>query len=285
MTSNDGSANLSRVDYVYSSTALPVKTYTACNGCPAYLGVNRNWLYTDYETTTIYGSVTASTRVDYTYESTYGNLTTQADQYLSGSTWANYRSTSYYYWPKDTSTRYLVALPGKTKVLDGGGNVLGTTLYLYDGNTGDHQTAPTDGKLTTVRTLMQNGNEYSQVSYTYDDWGNRTSVTSYGDYGAWNASPTTGTLATTYTCYGGGGTLGGTACDDDGYHTYPLWTSNALSQITAWTYDYLLGVPLTETDPNGAETTAEYDGFGRITHLHRPDPITGDAQVYGFIDD
>ncbi|PIV26856.1 MAG: hypothetical protein COS37_04250, partial [Anaerolineae bacterium CG03_land_8_20_14_0_80_58_20] len=39
---------------------------------------------------------------------------------------------------------------------------------------------------------------------------------------------------------------------------------------TTVTYDYAKGLPLSETDPNGAVTSATYDAFGRFTGLTRP---------------
>ncbi len=52
---------------------------------------------------------------------------------------------------------------------------------------------------------------------------------------------------------------------------------------TYWNYDYdnngindyILGVPTLETDPNNAQTRAEYDAFGRMTAIFRPGPASG----------
>jgi RHS repeat-associated protein len=255
---------------IYTSNYLFLPRYAY----PGYtlLGFDHYWVHPTLTENRVYasdGSYTG-TIIKYTYDESsstnysYGNLITREDQSLAGVT---YRKTTNYYFPNATSN--LVSLPAKTKVFDAAGNTLGITIYLYDNNVGDHQIAPSIGKLTAVRTLIQNANDYSQVSYAYDAWGNRTTETTYNSYGTWDSSPAAN-ARTTYICFGGGGTLGGTACADDGVHTYPLWSKNPLNQTTTLTYDYNLGVPLTETDPNGNPTAAQYDIFGRMTRLIRP---------------
>ena len=57
---------------------------------------------------------------------------------------------------------------------------------------------------------------------------------------------------------------------DSVYNTYPLSQTNPLNQTFGTVYDYALGVPTSETDPNGATTTATYDVLGRITTVIRP---------------
>ena len=49
-------------------------------------------------------------------------------------------------------------------------------------------------------------------------------------------------------------------------------TQNALGQSSTMSYDYDLGLPLSLTGPNGANTTVtvEYDAFGRLVKLIRP---------------
>ena len=103
------------------------------------------------------------------------------------------------------------------------------------------------------------GSTYSQTSTEYDAWGNPTSMSTWSGYGTLTSAPTSG-ARTTSTSY------------DSVYQTYPLSSTNPLNYTTTWTYDFTLGVPLTETDINGNVTSAAYDTFGR---LDQPDPTTG----------
>jgi len=279
VTTSDGSTTLARVDYFYTVVPLPMAgiSVAECSVCSNYIGVLRNFVYTNAVENRVYnnnGTYTA-TKTLYTYETAataYGNLLTETEQSWNGSTWTTYRSKDYSYFPNNSATRYLVSLPARIRSLDAAGNVLASTVFLYDGNTGDYQTPPSDGKLTATRTKTNpDGTQWSQVSYGYDFWGNRTSVTAYSGYSAaYNTNPPAGGARTSYTCYGGGGTLGGTTCVDDGYHTYPLWTKDPLGHITSVSWGYGRSIPLSETDPNGNVTSAEYDLFARMTKLIRP---------------
>jgi len=264
-----GSTQLTRTDYTYSINPMSIAGYSACNVCTLFLGLERTWVYTSEEENLLFdGSSYTSTKASYTYEPTYGNLTGK-EEYGNG---ALYRYTEYTYTSPNTA-EYLVSLIAKTKTFDATNNVLGIIIYLYDNNTGSYNVVPPAGILTTIRTLAKSGSLYSQVDYGYDAWGNQTSQKTYDQYAAWDANPPGGGR-TSYTCFGGGGTLGGTACMDDGYHTYPLWSKNPLGHKTTLVYDYTLGVPLTETDPNGNVTSAGYDFLGRMTSLTRPEDGT-----------
>ena len=228
--------------------------------------------YWDYHTSQenwTYGAVSGATKSAFFYDETamqpsgsaYGNLTTRQDYTWNGSDWSPYRKTQTYFWPKDTDV-YLVGLPAKTMIYEGSAALMGISINLYDNNNGDHQTAPTKGLLTAARALVTDTGQYSQVSYGYDAWGNRTSATTHTGFGGWNTSPDPGTARTTSTTY------------DNNYYTYPTSIKNALNQQTTLTYDYAKGVPLSETDPNGAVTSAEYDDLGRMTALIRPGDTT-----------
>jgi len=167
-----------------------------------------------------------------------------------------------------TSTKWMVGLPARVTVTDSGGAVLSRSLNLYDG-ADTYTTKPTAGILTATRQVIR-GADYSQTSFVHDAWGNVTEQTVWTGYdGTASSAPTAG-AQTSYTCYGTGGTIGGTACANDGYYTYALWTKNAKGHKSTVTYDYALGLPLTETDPNGAVTTATYDVFGRFKSLTKP---------------
>ena len=257
--SNNGTANLAEVNYSYAFTPLP------CEMCVYWAGISRNFVYTTSETTTIYGASGGNTQTTFTYDATYGNLTNQS-QYLNGSL---YRATTIEYFPTNTPTAYLVGLPARKQVKNSAGTVLAESLNLYDGaNT--YTTAPTAGILSAVRAWV-NGAQYSQIAFGYDTWGNQNSVTTYSGYGSASSAPTVG-AATMTTAF------------DSVFHVYPISQTTPPAPnvpaglTTTWAYDYngdsvddyILGVPTRETDPNGNQTSAQYDAFGRIVKLIRP---------------
>ncbi len=254
--------------YLYSDPSLDMTIPTSQNPAFTYSGLSRRFIYVSSQEQRLYdahGTTYTSTRSAYpTPPDAYGNLTYKVEDSYSGGLWSILRSTCYYYWPEDIpGGKYIVSLPGKEKIFEGAisgcdtnNSAMTITLYLYDGHT-DHGQPPTDGKLTAVRSLVKNSNDYSQVSYTYDGWGNRIGQTNNSDYVVYNYTGTPSGPTTT------------TAFDSD-YHTYPVSVTNAKSQTTTWIYNYTLGVPLSETGPNGAVTSASYDNFGRLTSLTRP---------------
>jgi YD repeat-containing protein len=220
--------------------------------------------YRQTPTNVVDGTLTTT----YAYDS-YGNQITQT-QTGGGVTLITHTE----YSPNTSGGKWLVGLPARTWT-ESDGVTLTESLNLYDG-ANDYATQPTTGILTATRSWMSGNLEtgnYSQTSITYDDWGNVTSQTAWTGYGTRNSAPTTGARTST-TCYGGsdgaGEYLGGKWCPNDGYHTYALWTKNPLGHESTVTYDYAKGVPLSETDPNGAVTSATYDVFGRFTSLARP---------------
>jgi RHS repeat-associated protein len=218
-----------------------------------------------------------TTHYDY---STHGNLT----QSTTSGTDVDTVITHTEYAPPNTSGKWLVGLPARTWT-ESGGTTLTESLNLYDGaNT--YNTMPTTGILTATRTLIDLAlNRYSQTSMTRDDWGNVISQTTWSGYGTQSSAPASG-ARTTYTCFGGlrnnqVENLGGTLCQDDGYHTYALWMKDALGHKTTVNYSanavpgasatgYTMGLPVSETDPNNATTSVTYDVFGRFTGLTKP---------------
>jgi YD repeat-containing protein len=263
-----GSQNLSQAKYTYyASTALPMAT--------SFIGLARYWVYTSAVENWLYASDGSydKTNTSYTYEPTYGNLTAQTEQSWNGSSWINYRTTATEYSPNNGSL-YLVGLPARQQIQDAAGAVMAETLNLYDSNS-TYLQVPTAGKLSAVRTWVDGAlttGRYSQTSFGYDIWGNKTTVTTYKGYGTASAAPTIGatTISTEY---------------DSTFHVYPIrqttppMTNVPMGLITTWDYDYdpsiagddyILGVPTRETDPNGNQTSAQYDAFGRITTLIRP---------------
>lgn len=283
---------ISKIEYAYGVQSWPIYNYTHPQAGTTYVGLRYHRIFEDFVTQTIFGAIGGNQTTVYEYGS-YGNVTATL-QYSGGSiststytdpvygnqverkTYAGgtlYRSTHIEYFPN--ATTYLVGLPARQQIKNAAGTVLAETLSLYDDNN-IYNTPPGVGKLTGVRTWISGAN-YSQVSYGYDNWGNQDEVTTYRGYGTVSTVPTTG-AATTTTVF------------DPTYHVYPLSSTNALLQTTTWTYDYTLGVPLTESDPNDSPTndttiTAQYDVFGRMKKLIRPGDDSANPTIsIGYVD-
>jgi RHS repeat-associated protein len=161
---------------------------------------------------------------------------------------------------------------------------LSSQWFVYDSNNLWDQ-APTDGKLTKIRTLACRGNSSNQcvttgddrhlfndVIYAYTPEGNTSSVTRYSSYGYYishsnYAYATGGAQATTF------------AYADGGHNTFKTTETNAATHAATWVYDYRMSVPTQETDPNSIITTAEYDSFGRMTKVIRPGDTSASPTV------
>jgi YD repeat-containing protein len=208
------------------------------------------WVRPSSETTTAYdnaGQEAGSITTEYTYESTYGNL---VEKSVSG-TDIDSLTTFMEYYSYTADGMWLVGLPARTYV-QFGNDTLAEAINLYEDEV--------KGVLTGTRTWVRD-TLYSQANVDYDEYGNMISQTAYSGYWDSNYASTPPSGArTTSIVY------------DSTYHTYPISITNPLGHTTTLTYNYTLGVPTSETGPNGAATTvsAEYDVFGRLTKLIRP---------------
>lgn len=106
--------------------------------------------------------------------------------------------------------------------------------------------APTLGDLTKEVKWLSGGTNPA-TNYSYDSYGNETSVTDANNH------------ATSY-IYG----------LTDTTNTYPERETNAKNQATNYSYDLGTGNLLSKTDPNGFTTSYTYDVFGRITKEIKP---------------
>jgi RHS repeat-associated protein len=157
----------------------------------------------------------------------YGNLSTLTEQGDKPSG-QYYRYTTYTY---TDLPGYIVGKPVRTNVYDSTNNQVSFTKNHYD----------SQGNITSVETNDGNG-IFTRATYGYDSYGNRNSMADA------LGNPTT-------------------ILYDTLYNAFPWQVTNALQQTTTTTYDYRFGLPATLTDPNGAVTTTQYDGFGRKTEV------------------
>ena len=196
-----------------------------------------------------------------------GQPTRMTEYEWNGSGWQAYRASKTQFWPN--SNAHLTALPARTITLDcqtsacdfdNETGLTSETVFLYD-NSQTYNTAPTTGILTAQRTRVE-GNNYAQISYTYDTYGNLTGTIHYEQYATLTASPTgnTFTYSNSY---------------DTNYHTYVVEETNPLGHTQEFTYNYTYGVPTSVTDANYVTTFAYYDVFRRMTKIAAP----GDSEL------
>jgi RHS repeat-associated protein len=121
-----------------------------------------------------------------------------------------------------------------------------TSAFEYD---------PVTGLLTKEIIEPDNSNLCLVTTYTYDNYGNKTAVTTRNCNGSSSeaASPTGDaviaprTYSSTYDAIG----------------QFPVASTNALGQSETKVFDPKWGTPLSLTGPNGLTSTWQYDGFGR----------------------
>ncbi len=217
-------------------------------------------------------SATSVTRYDYATAnqsgSQYGNVT-HIREYASASATTPYRTTERWYYPRNDATGYVVNRVGQEKLWQGdaGGSCRGQTRWIYDGRSGHAQfnLAPTQGRLREVWQAGAggtscDGNWWNSAAYSYDNYGNTTSVA--GPAGM-----------ATHTVY------------DTSFHIYPTTVTvqpgawGGTTQTTSYRYygvnaeaggGGLVGQVQTITDANGAVTRLSYDAFGRVIEIRKP---------------
>jgi YD repeat-containing protein len=201
----------------------------------------------------------------------YGNATRIEDYSDAGTTL--YRTIERWYYPHAADGAYYQAhLPAQEIVWAG---VVGTTCarqtrYVYD-TTGQAawQTAPTQGLLREVWQAGYGGvgcnaGWLRTTAAAYDAWGNRTqesdangqtTTTVYNSH--LHAYPLSVTIQPGTANGGSGGATLTTS--------YKYYGINAEAGGLGW-----FGQLQSTTDPNGAITSYDYDGFGRVTGIRRP---------------
>ncbi len=182
------------------------------------------------------GSLAFTTTEEYTYYNDHGSVdtkTTSSD--ADGETITI--DKDYDYFSSDGTTYPLRLISEKLE--DSTSTIIRETIYDYEQSTGN---------------LLQKDFVYdissgasASITYSYDDYGNRTHVTDA------ESNPPT---VTEY---------------DSQTHTFPAIVTNPLGHETFFEYDYRFGKVTKATDPNGNETTYTYDEFGREIQVDAPD--------------
>ncbi len=245
-----------------------------------YHGLTWNWSYSSWVEQRTFASdgaaLAVATRQEFGYDHAYGNLTTVISQIGNGTTWTNYKKSETSYVPNNGSGIYLAGYPSRQLVYawqNSAWVLAAETLNIYDANSLSSQ-APTTGILAATLTLV-NDEQYAQTGFEYDPYGNRISVTSYSSYG------TTGALENL------SGARKNSMVYDGTVHAYPITITENVGGtpelVTNITYeDFKFGLPETEISPNGAETKASYDSFGRIIKLIRPGDSDHATMEFGY---
>ncbi len=175
---------------------------------------------------------------------TYGNVTRvyeHGDYNVTG----DERSTIRGYYPNNS--KYIAGLPAYEQLragIGGAGSLKKLTYFYYDNN-GSWASAPSKGLLTKSRKWDNKTGSYKNATMTYDAYGNVISQTNERG-------------AVTTTAF------------DSTYRVYPVSATNAAGHTTTSTWDYVLGLELSNTDPNGAVTRFSYDNLGRTTAVTYP---------------
>lgn len=152
-----------------------------------------------------------------------------------------------------------------------------TASTTYATSSSPYFVVPSD-KITTA----QSGNKVNEQQFYYDSSSLGTvSIGNLTKLAQWISGTSTPTYASSTYAYNSLGLvtsqkdpLGNTTSYSyDSFNLYPASTTNALSKVTAKTYDYPSGQVATTTDPNGNIFATIYDGLGRPLLVYEPDPI------------
>ncbi len=261
-------------DVTGKTLSQQLTNYTVTHQAPVVLGSNglpyndvlRYWARTDTEENRVYDNAGGydATQTTYTYEGLYGNLLSKAESFLNDSNvWELFRTSETSYASVSNGGPYLNSLPIIQQVKDKTGAIISQSISLYD-NHPAYNTPLADGIPTGTRVWVNNGN-YNQVSYGYDDWGNRNTTSSYSTFATSTTNPSSSPITQTTDF-------------DPIYHTYPVGQHTPAMPgfpngfTTTIAYDYNLGLPISQISNGDLNTkvTAHYDGFGRLTSLVKP---------------
>ncbi|MGH8371876.1 MAG: SpvB/TcaC N-terminal domain-containing protein, partial [Gammaproteobacteria bacterium] len=236
---SNGDYKISLVTNTYGSTPA---SCTADSLCFTYL---EDRTVTHYDAN---GSALKTVDTQNTAHDSYGNVTTQVvtttNETASPAGGNTFKTTITSEYDDNTSaSNYCADVPTSVivaKKVDSGSEMSRTTSATLD----TMHCAP--ASVTVDSGLTPN----LETDYVYDAWGNPKTVTVSG------TDVASRTTTTDYSTYHG---------------EYPNKITNVLGQSTTLTWNPDLGLKHTATDPNGHTTTWQYDSFGRVSKVIKPD--------------
>lgn len=228
--------------YVTDNSKAPYECLDSSSNCWNY-----RYLYQTDTFIRSAGALTLATRTRYHNDPATGNLLWRED--FKGS--ALYRKEYYEYLINASPAVHILNKATRDVIVDASNAIFSDIRYHYDEDTSGI-TAPTKGELSlTQRVVTINGLPKTVDSTaTYDKYGNLIGSCAYTDYGELNTPPTGSCQANTTTY-------------DNTLHTYSTESENDLHYKSTVDYLFTLGLPYRSTDPNGWQSTTEYDGLGR----------------------
>ncbi len=214
----DSSGNL------YSKSEKTFRSTTPFTGVDfPYLSQSDDFVYD--------GTGTANNiKTTFVYDS-YGNIT---EKHLSGNTAVTGDERDEYTEYDYGTSNWIVSLPNHTYVNNDIGTKVSEAWFTYD----------TSGNLLTD-TRWNDSGASPVITYTYDNYGNQTSIT----------APRGNTTTITY---------------DPTSYIYPFQATNPLGYVATTVYDHRYGKIISETDTNNQTTTYTYDVFGRRIKVAGP---------------
>ncbi|MGB2627535.1 MAG: hypothetical protein WAK20_12170 [Candidatus Acidiferrum sp.] len=207
----------------------------------------------------------------------YGRVTQLTDSdYGSGAPGPLLKQTSTAYMaisgPNASSylTNNMLSLPYTVQITNGSGAQMANVTYGYDGSslgssgvTEQHDSSPPAGTYrgnnTSISQWLNSGTLTCQNGHTAGTNSNVTSTKLFFD---------TGMVQTSYDSCNNSTGYGYSAAY---YGAFPTTVTNALSQITTYTFDLTTGLVASVQDPNNLLTTYGYDEMWRLTSITNPD--------------
>ncbi len=285
--SGDSNQNSSDTSYAYTVHPATVAGTAVTGAYFDTLDSVTNSLTTNGAVPIAVASTTVSSNVSYTYDQTYGFLTTKTedgDLALSNNddcrvtTFDDYHQYDLNGYP---GTTYFVVPKSAVVTKCGDNTALSETVYGYDGTAG----GPTAsfGDRTSVRQKVHSTADVQQYVYTLNSYTSgtgtlhETSVPIYGDV----TLPTMATHGRTETSdYWA--ESGGRFPKTQVRHVY-IGTIFSSDQTTQFTYNLTLGLPESIRTPDQVLTETRYDEFGRTSkRWQAPDTVDLPTTQYAY---
>lgn len=219
------------------------------------LGTNREFVRAEGMVTTVFntGGAGRSTAVEYSYDSSNGNLTEQFEYgEVSASDNGTFtdvgnddRKTVISY--ASNTTDHLLAYPQNQKFYDENNTLISEQSYRYDG---------------LALGSVNKGNRTHQIQEFFEETRQITTEWQYNANGQVTKAIDARSNETTITY--------------DTLSLYPATVTNDLSQVTSYSYDITYGQMTQMTDPNGLVVAVTLDSLGRVVEQEMTDPAQSD---------